>query len=325
MKVLFVTAREATDHLASCLWDGLQEVLGEENVVDAVDHRCLHAPMAHESVYRDERDDSRFGRNTVLTAISGRRNGKILHNDETGFDLLILNAAFLRAGEFDWHFARRLTARLRPGAKVVYVEGWDSAHEVHPPEMHVDAVFRKEIDPSHRYPYDCRHLTFAAPARWFDESDIDCPRPRDVFYSGTTHSNPMRFGMLSAVFQTRHRHESIVASSHMCLSVADYFAMYRRSKLALCPSSAERADSLRTYEAVACGSIPIFVDYPPWHREEWLDGYCFFCGSDGVADHIDAALDRDLPAMRKALWHHARKNHTTRARAEKLLRSVGAL
>ena len=28
MKALFVTAKYATDHLASCLWDGLCEVLG---------------------------------------------------------------------------------------------------------------------------------------------------------------------------------------------------------------------------------------------------------------------------------------------------------
>ena len=319
MKCLFVTAREATDHLASCLWDGLQEVLGEENVVDAVGHRLLHNYTCGETEWQGETGDSRFGSKDVLGGISGRRHGRHLVDSEERFDLLVLNAAFLR--EFDWSWADPWVNRLNRGGKIAYVEGWDSAHEVHKPPIAVDAVFRKEIDPSFSYPYDCHHLTFAAPARWFHSEDETRERPFDVFYSGTTHSNAIRWATLAAVFQSRQHHKSIVSSKHMGVSVPAYFNYYRQSKLALCPASAEGADSLRTYEAVACGAIPLFVGYPSWRREEWFGGKIFQCSRpDEVAAHIDAALDRDLPAMRRELLAFARQHHTTRARAEKLLR-----
>jgi hypothetical protein len=321
MKILFVTAKENTDHLASVLWDGLQEVVGEDNVYDAVGMRLLHASSCGESLYRGD-GENRFGFVDILTSIGARREGRV-YQGESGFDLLVLNAAFHR--EYNWPWARQWLRFLRPGGKVAYVEGWDSAYEVHTPEIHHDVVFRKEISTHMVYPYKCHHLTFAAPSRWFHVDDESNDRPRDIFYSGTTHSNDVRWPMLAGVFASKHAHKSVIASSHLGVSVAQYFNYYRQSKLALCPASAEGADSLRTYEAVACGAIPLFVGYPPWKRDDWFSGKVFECNTAAeVAGHIDAALDRDLPAMRRELLAHARKYHTTRARAEKLLRLVGA-
>lgn len=321
MKVLFVMCKQATDHLGSVLWDGLCEVLGEENVVDAVGHRLLHSSMCGELPYRGYAP-WRFAHADVLSGISGRREGRVWDGSESGFDLLVLNAAFLR--EYGWEWAKRWAGALRAGGKVAYVEGWDSAHEIHTPLVTPDAVFRKEIDPGFAYPYSCHHLTFAFPSRWMHEDDLTCERPRDLFYSGTTHSHPDRWATLSAVFQSSARHQSVVASAHLGVSATEYFWHYRRSKLALCPASAEGADSLRTYEAVACGCIPLFVSYPPWRRDDWFSGKVFECaGAGDVAAHVDAALARDLPAMRRELLAFAREKHTTRARAEKLLRLVG--
>jgi hypothetical protein len=324
VKVLFVMCRENTDHLASCLWDGLCEVLGEANVYDAVGHRYLHALEAGEVVHAgDGSADDRFGHTTVLGSISARRLGRVLAPSDTDFNLLVLNAAFLR--EYDWDWAGRWYDRLAPRARVAYVEGWDGCWEVHPPGRHVDAVFRKEINPDRDYPYDPVYLPFAAPSRWFDRADLAAPRPLDVFYSGTTDSNPVRWEALAGVFGSRRPHAAVVASARLGLPVADYFGHYRRSKLALCPASAEGADALRTYEAVACGAIPLFVGYPPWRRADWFDGTMVFqCGTAAeVAAHIDAALDRDLPAMRRALWEHAWRYHTTAARARTLLERTG--
>jgi hypothetical protein len=310
MKVLFVMCKENTDHLATCLWDGLQEVIGAEDVVEVVGHRYLHSLMEMDC---------------VLAAIGCSRPGEFFWNDkEKDFDLLVLNAAFTR--EYDWDWAKQWTKYLRPKAKVAYVEGWDSAHEVHPPEMHVDAVFRKEIDPWAKYPYSCHHLTFAAPARWLDAADGARERPIDLFYSGTTHSHPLRKRAVGEVFRSERSHRSIVATTNLGVTVPDYFSYLRQSKICLCPASAERADSLRTYEAAACGAIPMFIGYPPWRREEWFGpDEAFFCEAEDVAAHVDAALspERDLGLMRQRLLEKVRYYHTTRARAEKLLRLVG--
>lgn len=321
LKTLFVMCRESTDHLATCVWDGLQEVLGEENVYDAVGHRYLHSKEMGESDW-DGRSD-RFGAVSVLSGISARRPGRYWRRGEGHFDLLVLSSSFCR--EFDWDWVRQWYELLAAGAKVAYLEGWDSAYEIHAPRQHVDAVFRKEIGAGAHYPYDCRHLTFAFPSRWSDPSDRTVERPWDFFYSGTVTSNGCRLPMLSALFGARLPHRSLVATEKMGLAVPDYFMCYRRAKLALCPASQEGADSLRTYEAISCGAVPLFVGYPSWRREEWFVGtQCFQCFSAGeVAAHVDAALGRDLPAMRNALLDHALAHHTTAARARKILAVLG--
>src|SRR5215469_925488 len=98
MKILFATHDEA-DYLASCLWDGFQEVVGVENVYDAGNNFTLHEAPLVQSNYAPYHNVS-----------SGRGNGKRL-NIERNFDLLVLNACFLK--NHDWHYAINLSHRPR--------------------------------------------------------------------------------------------------------------------------------------------------------------------------------------------------------------------
>ena len=308
MKVLFATF-DGGDYLASMLWDGLQEVLGAENVRDAGDNRFFHRwPY-------DLRDP-----NEMICSTRATRHGR--PDPEDGYDLLVLNAAFLR--DHDWHWALGLRKRLKPTAKIAYVEGWDASWEVHDPATEcqpsfaVDAIFRREIDPNFAYPYACHHLDFAAPARWFEETKkLNLPRDIDVYFAGSLHSNPLRSEMLRHAIGVSGRHKFVFAAD--CpFSAAEHHRLLRRSKIALVPPGAENCNCLRCWEALACGAIPVFVGHPTRRRELSLvsPGWC---RPSEVVPTIDRILERNWPADRQAVWNYARAHHTTRARAEKLL------
>ncbi len=322
MKVLFVTSR-SPDHLSSVLWDGIQEVLGEDNVVDAVGCPLLHRSEAEKA----------FPGKPELHAISATREGRTLRDTSDSFDLMVINAVFNR--DFDWNTILTLLDRMALYGKIAYVEGWDAAWQIHPPIIPADAVFRKEIHPGWQSSYTANyhvpvhHLTFAAPTRWFSEQTEGFERPVDIFFSGSPDTNhpdrPWRWPSFAGVFQSKKIHHSIVASTH--LGVDRYFSIMRQSKLALCPAAADGADSLRTYEAAVCGAIPFFIGYPPHVRDNWFTPeMSFSCATPAeVPGHVDEALHpaRDLGAMRKLLLEHTRKYHTTAARARKLLEVVG--
>ncbi len=132
----------------------------------------------------------------------------------------------------------------------------------------------------------------------------------------------MRWPALGKVFQTRRTHKSVIATRG--LGYDTYFDTLRRSKLALCLPAADNADALRTYEAVACGAIPIFVGYPDHIRDPWFPNEaCISCTVDTLAEHIDEALAHDLTPRREVLMDWALKHHTTAARARKVLEVMG--
>ncbi len=318
MKCLFIGPMDQ-DYLASCLWDGLQEVLGEENVVDAVDSPWLHKSSCDRLC--DEESMRRLSSPPILRSIGASREGRRLRKDDEGtFDLLVLNASFNR--NEGWAWARAWLKWLKPGGKAAYVEGWDAPWHIYPPEMPVDAVFRKEIGHTISYPYKSHHLTFALPLRMFVES-AEGARSCDVFWSGNPNSclpgKPVRWPMLSRAFQTRKWHSSVIASRGLGWDV--YWSLLRSCNLALCPSGADETDAMRTYEAAACGAIPVFVGYPgDRERDPWFSGeHCIDCTVETLPAHLDEALANDQTPKRRALLEHARKHHTTRARAEKLL------
>jgi hypothetical protein len=313
MRVLFVAPRNSPDFLASCLWDGLQEVCGEANVVDAVGCPWLH--LGSDGCGSD-----------VVRAVSCVRNGVVKDNEGLSSlcDLLVINACFNR--EHDWPWIVQFLELLTPTGKVAYVEGWDAAWQVHPPKIHVDAYFRKEIAPNVAYPMPPHYLTFAAPERWFllDNGRRTC----DVFFSGNPNTclpaHPIRWPALGEVFRTRNTHRSIIATTGMGLDYFRYFAAMRQSKLCLCLPAADNADSFRTFEAIACGAVPIFVDYPLHHRDPWFPrDACITCTVSTLAEHIDEALSHDLAPRRAALRDHALKYHTTAARARQMLTALG--
>jgi hypothetical protein len=100
-----------------------------------------------------------------------------------------------------------------------------------------------------------------------------------------------------------------------------------RSKLGLCPTGAngESFDCLRTWEVVAGGAIPIFIGWPDRIREPWFaDDEHFWChDANQLPDIIDRALDMDLKFMRVKMQANAKNNHTTKARAQKILDVLG--
>ncbi len=331
MKVLFV-GPTSPDHLGSCLWDGLQEVLGEENVVDAVDSAWLHASSLARLVERQVQgegpaDDFPL----IVQSISGSREGRRLRKDDQGsFDALVLLSSFNR--DEGWGWARSWLSWLAPKGKVAYVEGWDAAWQVERPEISIDAAFRKEIQPGFAYPYQPHHLTFAAPMRWLrSDGELNLTaasaRPCDVAFVGNPNTGhpaalDLRWRMLSQTFATKRRHNSVLATHRLGHDV--YFRLLRNAKLALCPTAADSSDSLRTYEAAACGAIPVFIGYPPFTRDPWFGGeHCISCTVETLAEHLDDALSRDLTPMRERLREHVLASHTTRARALKVLKTLG--
>lgn len=321
MRCLFVGPLDQ-DYLGSCLWDGLQEVLGEENVVDAVGSPWLHRSSC-DRLCNDE-SMQRLASPPIMREVGASREGMTLTDLSGDFDLIVLISSFERQHDWPWLMARMLT-RLRHDGKIAYVEGWDAAWDIRPPRTRVDAVFRKEISNRVSYPYLPHHLTFAMPSRMFVET-ADGERPCDVFWSGNPEAchphHPVRWPMLGRVFHTRQHHRSVIATTALGWPV--YWGLLRTSKLALCPSGADDTDAMRTYEAVACGAIPVFVGYPDHVRDPWFPPEtCFNCTVDTLAEHLDEALGNDQSRRRRLLLAHAREYHTTRVRANKILSVLG--
>jgi hypothetical protein len=349
MKCLFVTCKNDPDYISACLWDGLQEVLGEPNVVDAVNSPWLHKSSL-DAMYGT-------GPHPEVRAISGSREGEVLQDWCPWFDLIVVNACFVR--EHDWDWAKWVIKELlAPNGKVAYVEGWDAAWHHEPPQIPVDAYFRREINDAIPYPMRPHHLSFAMPERMFpqetpkpsareqareiveqavlgnywptkDDKWWEGDRPFDVFFAGNPRSchpdRPVRWRMLRELFSTHTMHHSIACTGTLG-GWEPYWEIMKQSKLALVPPGADDCESLRCYEAAAAGAIPILLCYPAYRREPWFPPEtCFECGLDGLADCIDHALSNDQTPRRQALLEYARKNHTTAARATKLLKVMGML
>lgn len=348
MKVLYVARRDEVDFLALGLWDGLQEVLGEENVVDAVGSPNLHADLCDEVVFDGGTEFSPercYGNDpNNCTTIGGRRNGRILDADECGFDLLVITAQFTTGRDSNkwdgpgcpWEWVRGFLPRLRKGGRVAYVEPWDSCSQVQRPELRVDAYFRKEMHPEFRYLGKPHHLTYAAPRRWFNglETADGLDRPQglerifDVLFIGYPGSNPARGKMLEVATRSRLVKKYLLANvARINIPSTSYFRLLRQAKVVLCPASAAGAEPLRNYEAVASGAIPLLIGYPPWRRDNWLAerDRCFHCQTpEEVPRQLDIALgERDLSKIRRAMVDYALGHWTTAAMAKKLLRFSG--
>src|SRR5262249_30310748 len=134
------------------------------------------------------------------------------------------------------------------------------------------------------------HLNFAAPGRWFDGWPDEGKRDIDVFFCGNpTTDGADRWKMCGAVFDMTRRLNVMVGSCG--LSWPNYVDALRRAKFALCPSGAASCDSMRTFEAVGCGAIPVFVGYPAFRRDPWFpSGTAINCTVGTLAEHLDSAL-----------------------------------
>lgn len=325
MKVLFVTSRHR-DYLALQTWDGLCDVLGEENVVDAVGCPWLHRSSVLDYLASPQATaESRRGYHTgfACAAMVGMREGRTLERAEDYFDLLVMHSCYADDA------ADIIGGRLAPWNKAVWIDGGDDAHYAVVPPLTFDAYFRKEIDPAWAYPYQPQHLNFSAPERWFEPLGEEADRDVDIFFCGnptTNHQGADRWGCCRHVFSMQRRCNVIMGTCG--LGWAHYLSLLRRSKFALCPSGAAGCDSMRTFEAVAAGAIPVFVGYPERVREPWFPQDLVV----QVADHhhlhevMDSALDgHDLGPMRRGLREWCLKHHTTRARAQRVLDVLGVM
>lgn len=299
MKVLFAS-HTGCDWLASTLYQGLLEVVGEENLFDACGGE----------------------RSIPGSSMQAKR----LMGSECGFDLLVLNACFLREFGWDWvcgHLGVETRGvpggRLLPHAKIVYVEGWDLPWDINPPPFACDAYFRREIQPGINYPYPCEPMHFAVPEKLFDwnvEKTVDVCCLINCKDIGVRHDI---LNVLSSLKQYQ------IAVNGAGVPHADYVHTMKRAKLAICPPGAG-SDCMHQWEAVAYGAIPVFVGHPNVLRDPWFgDNQVFSCNSPAqLPDLIYHALhDCDLYAMRYNLYHQAKNYHTARRRAERLLRKVG--
>ncbi len=311
MKVLFASATHC-DWIASTLWQGLIEVLGQESVFDATGgDRSLPGSQCH----------------TTSTLENPR-------GPETGFDLLVLNSIFLVEHDWNWavgHLGQEtmghLGGRLKAGAKIILVEGHDGANDIHPPPFPVDAVFRREIDPLIAYPYDCQSIDFALPQRLFDLGDHN--RPFDLACVMNAKGMPHRE---TALAEARRLHGRFAVTAGEGYPHDQYMQALRLSKFVLCvPGAADCGDCIRNAEAVAMGAIPIFVADPPRIKVPWFDSttavWCPAFRWHSIVSELEpllaGVLRGDVLAKRRRLQAYGLEHHCTAAMARRLLRSVG--
>jgi hypothetical protein len=310
VKVLFVTCK-AADYISSVLWDGLCEVLGPQNVYDAI-----HSPQLHPVKGEDSNRDP----NTAV----GRHPGAIANylRDENGFEIMVMNAAFFREGSMGQ--AERFRALCRQDAAMIYVNGDDGTDWGVTPPWPIDAFFRREMVPGFPYPGNTHPITMAAPRRWFVEMPVE--RDIDFLHAGWYMAHPARWQIAQKMFSTQRRHHSLCATQSI-IPYSYWFSMLRRTKFCICPPGAG-SDCLRQWEALACGAIPIFVDHPDRLGDLHPQGTITIKDVDELPALMDTLMDRvlgyDMTGDRRAMWENALAKHTTAARARQVLRSVNA-
>jgi hypothetical protein len=306
MKVLFIST-PSHDLASIFLYDGFCDLLGEESVVLAEHYPYLS-----------------FLEGGGGRILHGRKGSpRVLSAGEKGFNLVVLNACFNR--DRDWGWASDLVNRsLTSDGVVAYVEGWDDpTNEVFPapPTLPITRVFRREILPGHPYPYHATPLQWACPEWWLDEPreakiiDVSClctPAPVQV-----------RWPIMSKVFQTATRYCAVVGGG---VPFEQYLWVTRRSKYVIIPPGGG-SDCIRQWEAIGCGAVPIFVGHPSRVREPWFTrDEVIECGIEELPATLDYVLSAvDLPGMRDRLEKRARAEHTTKARAKRVIDLTGVV
>jgi hypothetical protein len=304
MLVLFVST-PSHDVMSLFLYDGFADLLGEENVVLAEDYPYI----------------LRFPWGGGGRVLAGRKKpSPVLKDRSREFNLIVLNAVFNR--DHDWDWASQLARDcLAPSGVLAYIEGWDGHNEVFPapPTLPIHRVFRREILPGFAYPYHAVPLTWACPAWWFDEErqnknyDVTCL---------CSITSDLRWKVMGKVLQTVTRYNCVVGGGvHFDI----YLRCTKESKFVVVPPGGG-SDCIRQWEAIGAGAVPIFVGHPPRVRDPWFgEGEVLECGVDDLPSVIDNALSGVCYwTMQKKLEARARAEHTTRARAEKVIRMTGA-
>jgi hypothetical protein len=302
LKALFVT-RDGDDYVASCLWDGLRCVLGAENVADASMSKSL---ISHEG---------------ACSRIVNKVNPvfRIPEKDEQ-FDVAVVNACYGHDRSEGW-LRDVLGRHLKTDGKIAWVDGGDSPHEDYG-SVRADAYFKREIDPGNDYSQPWRPMLMGVPEHWLGTVDLVRKRTYDFFCVFTASAHPTRWKCLRALWETSG-HTSIAASGAIC-SPSEHAAYLRNSSFCVCPPGAG-SDCLRQWEAAAAGAIPVFVGHPPRVRDPWFgDGQVIELVTASFLSSLPPLLaGGDVSEMRHRLHAQVLNYHTTRRRAELLLRGLG--
>jgi hypothetical protein len=317
-KVLFLSAARTPDMSANFFWDGLQTALGEDNVADATGGPALRG-----------KSDGCWGNDRPVRWRDGQH--RVVQQGEDDFDILVATSTFLR--DHDWAWLRGLAQRhLKKGGKIVWFDTLDGARDYIDPPIIVDAVFKREIDPAVQYPYRYKPLplTCAIPERWFhcEFYGWTDQKPFDVFNvsNAVTTGHPTRWNSLSPTFGTRVRTNSLAGAGVLQPGWV-YLHVARNFKIIIDAPGAEAAsDGGRTWETIAMGGIPLFLEQSCRPRWPWFGGeHVFTCGSThDLSLKIEECLAADIPAMRLRLREYALKWHTTEQRAKQFLEMVQA-
>lgn len=260
--VIFLAGAEP-DYLSAMLFRGFVEFLGANRVFDVAPSYYLH--------FDDDSNSSRLCRNITCEEI-GRcdgligllRNGeldpRILAN-ETDRIVFVLHNSHLRDTAGSWVRAQEIYESLPQSAKVVYIIGDDHCGPYAMVPFMVSVVFQREIDPQRPEAITSQPLPFGCLPSWLpDVPSTD--RPIDVFYAGSpTDSN--RCSMPHKMARLADAGLSVVCGTGKGMPRSVYMEMLRHSKMAICPTGGGNcSDTLRNWEAIAAGALPIFPSHP---------------------------------------------------------------
>jgi hypothetical protein len=323
MKVLFASAAHTPDMSAGFLWDGLQSLLGVQNVADATAGTALRGKP--EGQWANDRP--------IRWRFPGKH--RTPRPGEDDFDLLVATSTFLR--DHDWTWLNDLRQKkLKKDGKFVWFETLDGSADFFTLQHDVDAVFKREIDPGMREVYARAwghpplSLLCGIPERWFSDPVYGWTdqKPYDVFNvsNAVSTGNPTRWNSLSATFATSRRIHALAGTATL-LPNEIYLRVARNFKLIVeGPGGEGASDNGHLWEGISLGGIPLFVGQSCRPRWPWFSGeHCFWCDrTEQLPATIELALDSDLDAMRLRLREHCLKWHTTEKRAGQFLQMIEA-
>jgi hypothetical protein len=317
MKVLFASAKDTPDMSANFLFDGLQTLLGPENVADAADGTALRG--SPEGKWANSRPLQYF------------EDHRVPQPGEFDFDILVATSTFLRDQSWAWLETMK-QLRLKHGGKMVWFDTLDGAADGFVPPFPVDAVFKREIDPAVQYKYGHPPLSLlcGVPERWFTDQIYGWTDQKayDVFNvsNAVTTGVPTRWQSLSPTFCTSKRYNTL-AGAGVLQPNSIYLHVARMFKLIVeCPAGEGASDNGHLWEGIGLGGIPIFVQQACRPRWPWFtDEHCFWCDRpEDLPAAIERAMDSDLDAMRLRLKDHVLAQHTTKERARQFLQMIEA-
>lgn len=321
MKVLLFTDK-GHDYIASTLYFGLCEVLGSENVIDFMGSPPYHPPYRENVDFPIYRYSYYPGTPRQEELLPFER--RVLPFIESG-EIAAVFIFFSWERSYSWDIVRYWISRIRSNPKIAFINGDDRIRpSTAPPEFLKSYVFQREILHSQNYPYKPIPLYMAIPER---ELVTSLGNPHiDISYLGNP-SHPSRAEVAQVV--SRSQKLRFLVSNGSLLGWPEYIGVSRQSKFVFCPPGAGW-DCFRTYEAAAAGAIPVFL-HPDCSVISQPHFYPLTTAIYGK--NVEVAVRRVEESVesgtwkerRRLVWSHTHEYHTTRARAQYVLKEMNLL